>query len=140
MLKPTPPTNLSRRALGGLRVASALLLVAHGVARIALGIVDDFGVFLESVGLPLGWVFAWALTTMEILGGGVLAFGRWIRPLALYFATQLVVGIVLVHAREGWFVVGAGRNGMEYSVLLIAVLIAVAYAAAPTTQAPGHSP
>lgn len=32
---------------------------------------------------------------------------------------------------EGWFVVGAGRNGMEYSVLLIMVLIAVACTAPP---------
>ena len=36
------------------------------------------------------------------------------------------MGILLVHAPEGWFVVGAGRNGMEYSVLLIASLALVA--------------
>jgi putative oxidoreductase len=32
---------------------------------------------------------------------------------------------------HGWFVVGLGRNGMEYSVLLIVCLLAVAYAHAP---------
>ncbi len=134
MLKPTPDGDASRRALTGLRVAASLLLIAHGVARVALGIVDDFGAFLDGVGLPLGSVLAWAVTVAEIAGGSVLSAGRWARPLALYFAAQLVAGIVLVHAREGWFVVGAGRGGMEYSVLLIAVLIAVAYAATP---APG---
>jgi putative oxidoreductase len=36
------------------------------------------------------------------------------------------MGIILVHAKEGWFVVGAGRNGVEYSVLLIAVFVALA--------------
>ena len=30
----------------------------------------------------------------------------------------------MVHASEGWWVVGAGRNGMEFSVLLIACLAA----------------
>ncbi len=70
-------------------------------------------------------------------GGGALALGKWIRPLALYFAAQLAMGIVLVHAREGWFVVGAGRNGMEYSVLLIVVLLAVAWAARPPAQVEG---
>ncbi len=35
------------------------------------------------------------------------------------------MGIVLVHAPAGWFVVGHGRNGMEYSVLLIAALLCV---------------
>ena len=35
---------------------------------------------------------------------------------------------LVFHFPEGWFVVGAGRNGMEYSVLLIAVLAALAWA------------
>ncbi len=125
----------SRDALTALRVVVSLLLIVHGIARVVLGIVDDFGVFLAGVGFPLGAVLAWAVTVLEIAGGGLLAAGKWIRPLALYFAAQLVLGIVLVHAREGWFVVGAGRNGMEYSVLLIVVLLALAYAAKP---APRH--
>ncbi len=131
MLKPTPATDSSRHALNGLRIAVSLVLIAHGVARVSLGIVDDFGSFLDGAGLPLGTALAWAVTAAEIVGGSVLASGRWIRPLALYFAAQLALGIALVHAREGWFVVGAGRNGMEYSVLLIAVLIAVTYAERP---------
>ena len=36
------------------------------------------------------------------------------------------MGVVLIHAAEGWFVVGAGRNGMEYSLLLIGSLALVA--------------
>lgn len=119
----------SRRALASLRVLVALLLVVHGVARMALGIVDDFGGFLSGVGFPLGTGLAWLITGTEILGGAMLAAGRLVRPLALVFSVELLVGIALVHAREGWFVVGAGRNGVEYSVLIIAVLLAVAYAA-----------
>jgi putative oxidoreductase len=46
--------------------------------------------------------------------------------LCAWFALELFAGIVLVHARDGWFVVGGGRNGMEYSVLLIVGLIATA--------------
>ena len=48
------------------------------------------------------------------------------RPFALLFMAIYAMGIVLVHAPEGWFVVGAGRNGMEYSVLLIGSLTLVA--------------
>lgn len=45
---------------------------------------------------------------------------------ARFFGVYLTeAGILLVHAREGWFVVGGGRNGMEYSVLLISSLIAL---------------
>jgi len=73
-------------------------------------------------------VLAWFLTVMELVGGALLLAGRWMRELGIYFAAQLSMGIVLVHASEGWFVVGAGRNGVEYSVLLIVGLLAVAYA------------
>lgn len=67
---------------------------------------------------------------MEVVGTPVLAFGRWTRPLALYFAAELFAGVILVH---GWFVVGRGSNGMEYSLLLISVLLAVAYGASTAT-------
>jgi len=37
----------------------------------------------------------------------------------------LVMGIILVHFKEGWFVVGGGQNGVEYNFLLICVLLAI---------------
>ena len=64
-----------------------------------------------------------AITLGEIVGTVALAAGLFVRPLALYFAAELAMGILLVHRHDGWFVVGGGRNGMEYSVLLIAVLL-----------------
>jgi hypothetical protein len=41
------------------------------------------------------------------------------------YAAIYAAGIALVHAPEGWFVVGLGRNGMEYSVLLISSLLLI---------------
>jgi putative oxidoreductase len=109
-----------------LRVTVALLLIIHGVARASLGIVDDFGVFLGSVGLPFGPAVAWLLTVVEIAGGLALAAGVLVLPLCVWFAVELATGIALVHAPNGWFVVGAGRNGVEFSVLLIACLVVIA--------------
>jgi len=109
-----------------LRWATALLLIIHGVTRLAQGTVGDFGGFLSSKGFPLGAALAWSITVYEIGGGLLLAAGRFVRPLAVAFALELAMGIVLVHAQEGWFVVGAGRNGVEYSVLLICAFLAVA--------------
>ena len=119
------------RAMRGIqivRVTVALLIVIHGIARVSLGIVDDFGLFLAGIGFPIGGVAAWGVTLFEIVGGAALAFGVQARVISIVLAVELAAGIALVHLREGWFVVGAGRNGMEYSVLLIACLIAVAYA------------
>lgn len=126
-----------RRALALLRVTVAALLFVHGAARVALGIVDDFGGFFAAHGFPCGLACAWIVTLMELLGAPALAAGRFVRPLALWFATVLTAGIVLVHAPSGWFVVGAGRNGMEYSVLLVVCLLLLAWAT-PTRRRRRH--
>lgn len=109
-----------------LRVTIALQLIIHGITRIAIGGVAGFGSFLTDNHVPLGTVVAWAITSGEILGGVTLAAGFWVMPLSCVFAVELLMGIALVHFQEGWFVVGAGRNGMEYSVVLIAALASIA--------------
>lgn len=86
-----------------------------------------FGGFLAANHVPAGVAVAWLLTVVEIVGGLLLVSGRFVRPLCLWFALQLLAGIALVHFREGWFVVGGGRNGFEYSVLLIVCMLAVAW-------------
>ena len=118
--------NNPRLALTILRSGTAVLLVIHGVARVRLGIVDDFGVGLNAWGFPAGFSLAWAITVIEIIGGAALAAGYFVRPLTVWFAFQLAMGIYLIHWRAGWFVVGAGRNGMEFSVLLILCLAVIA--------------
>ena len=45
--------------------------------------------------------------------------------LTLVYAGIYAVGIAMVHAKAGWFVVGARRNGAEYGVLLIVALLCV---------------
>ncbi len=101
-------------------------MLIHGIARIYFGIVDDFGEFLTLHNFPLGFYLAWAITIFEIIGSVLLAIGRYVAPLAIIFAVHLLCGILLVHLKEGWFVVGAGKNGAEYSVLLIVVFISLA--------------
>lgn len=113
-------------ALIFLRVVVAVLMLIHGIARIYFGIVDDFGGFLTANHFPLGFYLAWAITIFEIVGSILLAAGYFVIPLSIIFAVELLCGILLVHLKEGWFVVGAGRNGIEFSVLLIAVFLALA--------------
>jgi putative oxidoreductase len=109
-----------------LRAAVASVFIVHGLARTVLGTVGGFGGFLSSWGLPAGTAIAWLITIVEMVGGVALAAGLAVRPLALWFAVQIAVGIVMVHGTAGWFVVGHGRNGAEYSALIIACLAAVA--------------
>jgi putative oxidoreductase len=118
-----------------LRLALAGLIAAHGWARLAAGGVDPFGKWLDSQGFPLGHAIAWGVTLFEIVGTPLFAFGRFVFPLSIAYSAIYTVGIVLVHAKAGWFVVGLGRNGMEYSVLLITALLCVGVQHAPRGQA-----
>jgi putative oxidoreductase len=124
----------ARLALTLIRVAAAFILFVHGIARARLGIVDDFGTFLSARGFPYGFNVAWTITIVEVVGGLILAAGYFVRPLAIWFSIELLAGIYLVHSAAGWFVVGAGRNGMEFSVLLISCLAAAAISP-PTARA-----
>lgn len=109
-----------------MRIAVASVFVVHGLTRCANGTVGGFGEYLSASGFPAGVVLAWTLTLVEILGGTALAAGVLVIPLCAWFAAQILTGIVMIHGRAGWFVVGAGRNGAEYSVLILACLAATA--------------
>jgi putative oxidoreductase len=117
------------RALRALRIVVAMLLFIHGTTRLITGGVAGFGDFLAAAHVPFAHAVAWVITIGEIGGTIALALGIAVRWIALYFAAELLVGILMVHIHSGWFVVGGGQNGMEYSVLLIAVMLAVAWAA-----------
>jgi len=110
------------------RILLCGIIAAHGWARLLADGVFPFGGFLEAQGIPGGAVIAWSITLLEIVGSIVMAFGSRYTPyLCAVYAGIYAVGIIMVHMQEGWFVVGLGRNGMEYSVLLIASLILVGY-------------
>ena len=118
-----------------LRVTLAVLIAAHGWARWYSGGVVPFGSWLDGLGFPFGLGIAIGVTAIEIAGTPLFALGRAVFPLSLLYSAIYLMGIVLVHAKAGWFVVGLGRNGMEYSVLLIASLLVVGLAARPARRA-----
>ncbi|MFN3312087.1 MAG: DoxX family protein [Hyphomonas sp.] len=118
-------------ALSALRIAVALLIFIHGAARIAAGGVAPFGGWLETQGFPMGIAWAWAVTVYELAAPVLIILRRFVSLLCLGHAGILALGMVMVHLPSGWFVVGLGRNGMEYSVLLIVCLLALAFVHQP---------
>jgi len=119
------PDRRSQLAWLCLRIVLAGLIAAHGWKRFTDGGVVPFGEWLTSQHVPLGIAIAAAITAIEVLGTPLYALGRFVPVLSVAYASIYVAGIAMVHGREGWFVVGAGRNGAEYSVLLIVCLLCV---------------
>jgi putative oxidoreductase len=123
-----PPHAL--RALDVVRVAVALIQVVHPLHGLWSGgrwgaDVTGFGLYLGSLGLPFGVALAWGVILTQLLACVALLARRLVVPACLALMGILASGIALLHVHEGWFVVGAGRNGMEFSALLIACLAAV---------------
>lgn len=108
-----------------LRVCTGLMLAAHGSMRLYAGTVNEFGGFLNSKGFIIGNVIAWGLTFFEIIAGITLSAGYLLKLISVFFIIELLMGIILVHASNGWFVVGHQDGGIEYNVLLILVLICI---------------
>ena len=104
-------------ALTIVRVAAAGNMLIHGISRVITGGVAPFDEYLSSLGFPPYTAFI--ITVIELIGAVLIIINRWTSILSIFFCIELIAGIILVHGREGWFVVGHGRNGSEYSVLLI---------------------
>lgn len=131
MLGPKPSPERAVIAIDLVRIVVALLIFTHGVYRATQGGVAPFGEWLNSQGFPQGALLAAAVTGYELIAPIAILLRRFVTLACLGHIFILSIGLVMVHMPAGWFVVGAGRNGMEYSVLLIVCLAAVAWAHAP---------
>ena len=125
-----------------LRVGVAIILLSHSLHGIFTGTdVHDFGsLFLNKIGLaPFGVPLAWTVVLGQVLTALLLLANRWLGLAAAFNIGVLLVGIATVHWPEGWFVVGGGRNGMEFSFLLIVCLLAIALSASARKPASAAS-
>jgi len=113
-------------ALTVLRIFVALIFIIHGVARsMIFQTVGGFGEFLDSKGFPGGFYIAWCITLFELTGGTAMALNKFTPYISLGFIAHQIMAILLVHAGNGWFVVGASTGGMEYSLLIIVSLFVI---------------
>ena len=111
-----------------LRITLAAVFFMHGIPSIFTGAVNNFGSkHLNTVGFaPIGLPLAWAIKLSHVACAILLILNRYIRLVAIITIPILVAGIIMIHAANGWYVVGGGRNGVEYNILLISVLLYLA--------------
>jgi putative oxidoreductase len=117
------------------RVATAIIIGVHAVRGLLHpGDVNDFGGLFSQLGLPFGALWAWVVVIGQFLSCLALLFNRVVVPACFFLAVILISGICIIHAKYGWYVVGEGRNGVEFSVILIACLFAISWASWPRKQ------
>lgn len=116
-----------------LRFPVAIILFVHGISGMFNNGINDFGnLYLNEIGFaPLGIYIAWSIKLSHVFSAICLLFDKFIKPAAIITIFVLIMGIVLVHFKEGWFVVGGGRNGIEFNFLLIFVLFAIMFPERP---------
>ncbi len=108
-----------------LRIVLGLIFVAHGGAKL-FGGVGGTVAFFGSLGIPLPFLAAWVIILLEFVGGMFLIVGLFVLPTAILLAVHMVVGIILVHIPNGFFVIGPdAAGGYEFNLLLIAGLLSV---------------
>ncbi|PBI85031.1 hypothetical protein BSF41_39420 [Flavobacterium sp. ACN2] len=112
-----------------LRIAVAIILLTHSVFGMFNNGINDFGnLFLNQIGFASYGVFlAWSIKLSHVVAAVLLLANKYVKLAGFVTIFVLIMGIVLVHFKEGWFVVGGGRNGVEYNFLLIIVLLAIMY-------------
>ncbi len=112
-----------------LRVAVATILLMHSIPGMFNNGVTNFGkFFLDDIGFsPFGVPIAWAIKISHVLCAVCLLLNWYTKLASLITILILIAGIILVHGKEGWYVVGGGRNGIEFNFLLIFVLLTIIF-------------
>jgi putative oxidoreductase len=112
-----------------LRIAVAIILIMHSVPGMLNNGVNDFGkLYLNEIGFaPIGVPLAWAIKISHVVVALCLVFEKYVKSACIITILILIAGIVMLHMKEGWFVVGGGRNGVEFNFLMIMVLLTILY-------------
>lgn len=112
-----------------LRFAVAIILFMHSIPGMFNNGINDFGnLYLNQIGFaPVGVPLAWAIKLSHVAAAFCLLFNRYIKPASIITIAVLIMGIVMVHFPEGWYVVGGGRNGIEFNFLLIFVILTIMF-------------
>lgn len=111
-------------ALAVLRVVVGAVLLAHGAQKVFVyGHAGVTGAF-AGMGVPLPALSAAVVATVELLGGIALILGFCTRLAATLLAIDMLGAILLVHARNGFFL----PTRAEFVVTLLSATVALAIA------------
>jgi putative oxidoreductase len=104
------------RALGVLRIVSALLFLEHGTTKF-LGFPPGAS--------PAAFSLSWFAGLIELVGGALLVVGLWVRPAAFIMSGTMAVAYWVAHAPRSFFPV---NNGGDAAILFCFVFLYFVFA------------
>jgi putative oxidoreductase len=118
-----------------LRVALGIIFLVHGWPKLnpnsPMRGTAGFAGFLRQIGIPLPGFFAWVVALLETLGAVLLILGLGTRILALGFAVDMLVAILV--AKRGFMKVpfmAQQATGWEFDFALLAGALALIFTGA----------
>ena len=110
-----------------IRLVVGLAFAAHGAQKL-FGWFGGYGPkgtggWFESIGIKPGVLAATLVGIVEFGGGLLFAAGLWTTVVAIVLALTMLVAILKVHGKNGFW---ATSNGYELNLILIAVFVGVA--------------
>jgi putative oxidoreductase len=110
-----------------IRLVVGLAFAAHGAQKL-FGWFGGYGPkgtggWFESIGIKPGVLAATLVGIVEFGGGLLFAAGLWTTVIAVLLALTMLVAIVKVHGKNGFW---ATANGYELNLILVAVFVGVA--------------
>jgi putative oxidoreductase len=107
-----------------LRVVVGAVFLAHGYQKVFKFGHHGVTGMLGHMGVPLPSVFAAVLMLLEFVGGILLIAGVAVRVVAALLAVEMIVAILLVHLKNGFF----NPGGVEFPLTLFAGAVCLALA------------
>jgi len=113
-----------------LRLAAGIMIFPHGLQK-TFGWFGGAGFSAQMAGFErshIPAVFALLAIAAEFLGGLGLIFGALTRIAAFGLASNMIVGVYLLHWKNGFFMNWSGHQkgeGFEFHILVVAMAIAL---------------
>ena len=113
-----------------IRLALGTVMIAHGAQKLlgwfgGPGPAGTVG-FMSQMGIPAP--LAWLAIIVEFFGGLAVLFGVLARLGALGFAVNMLVAMMTVHWKNGFFLGGPNGSGIEFTFVLLAMSLAIVMA------------
>ena len=117
-------TKLQGWGLTILRVVVGIVFFVHGEQKLFVYGVSGVAGLMGQIGIPLPMLSAVVVTAVEFLGGAALVLGLFTRWAAILLAMNMLVAILTVHLKAGFFL----PNGYEFALTLLGANMALALA------------